>query len=450
MTDPLTPNYKNNVGRLATDRFDFQKHVDGELFRHKSNQIDLSASIDGYSWATVQDALEALASLIAPPIIPDATVFVKGIVQLAGDISGTATAVVVAGLRGRPITNAIPATNEVLTWNGTAWSPAATTGFTAGGDLVGTSVSQQVVSIAGDGYDVCTINCSDLFFKDTVFPIIEQYSSLTNDGHNFLITAQSSSGLNKKGGNVIISGGIGVTGLGGGVALRAYNDDTNNYDNMIQLAPLSRNPNPRRRVLSLLHPTNLTTTDMPAATGDMVMYIRNTATPPSGGLPTNGTILYSYLTPTGSQLFVQQDNGDNFPIGSVGNPFIWGPAGQQTYSVRTKTTSTTSTPALAFAFLLPDNTATMVEITAVGIRDGYADCLEMVVQAAFTRHAGTPVSLGSVTIGTKWTYATGSTWFEPAALLSGNNVLINTGYVAATTIRWHVVTKITTCSDAAP
>ncbi len=38
---PLLPNYKKDIGRLATDRYDFQNHIEGIAFRHKAKQIDL-------------------------------------------------------------------------------------------------------------------------------------------------------------------------------------------------------------------------------------------------------------------------------------------------------------------------------------------------------------------------------------------------------------------------
>jgi hypothetical protein len=52
-------------------------------------------------------------------------------------------------LGGRTLSLSAPATNNVLTWNGAQWEPAAATGggFTAGGDLTGSSTSQLVSNI---------------------------------------------------------------------------------------------------------------------------------------------------------------------------------------------------------------------------------------------------------------------------------------------------------------
>ena len=60
---PFTP----GIGRLATDRFDFQKHIDGEAFRHTADQIDLNPSpMNIYGTATtVEQALQNLVNFIA-------------------------------------------------------------------------------------------------------------------------------------------------------------------------------------------------------------------------------------------------------------------------------------------------------------------------------------------------------------------------------------------------
>lgn len=48
----------------------------------------------------------------------------------AGDLAGSATSQTVIGLRGRPLSNLAPTTNDVLTWNGSTWIPAvAGSGF---------------------------------------------------------------------------------------------------------------------------------------------------------------------------------------------------------------------------------------------------------------------------------------------------------------------------------
>ncbi len=70
----------------------------------------------------------------------------------AGDLSGTSSSQTVIGIQGKPVLNTAPSLNDVLTFNGTQWGPAAAAGgsFTAGGDLSGTSSSQTVIGIRGN------------------------------------------------------------------------------------------------------------------------------------------------------------------------------------------------------------------------------------------------------------------------------------------------------------
>ena len=126
MSDPTTPNYKNGIGRLVTDRYDFQAHVEGSNFRHKANQIDLSPSItiDGNVRSELQEAIQALSDRLVPEV-PDATTTVKGILKIAGDVDGTADSITVKGIYNIPVTSTVPTSGDLLTFNGSAWAPTA-------------------------------------------------------------------------------------------------------------------------------------------------------------------------------------------------------------------------------------------------------------------------------------------------------------------------------------
>lgn len=65
---------------------------------------------------------------------------------LAGDVSGTLSAVQVTRLLGRPLLVQTPATGSVLTWNGAAWAPLQ---ISASGDAAGPVNSLQVLRIQG-------------------------------------------------------------------------------------------------------------------------------------------------------------------------------------------------------------------------------------------------------------------------------------------------------------
>lgn len=66
------PNFNSTHGALATNRFDFQSHIDGTAFRHNANEIDVNPSI--YSGITVEGSLTNIATAITSLIAAQAAV----------------------------------------------------------------------------------------------------------------------------------------------------------------------------------------------------------------------------------------------------------------------------------------------------------------------------------------------------------------------------------------
>jgi hypothetical protein len=209
---PIVPNFQPGVGRLATDRYDFEAHITGANYRHQANQIDLfpTVVIGGDGYTNVQTAIQALAFNLAPPI-PNATTTQLGIIQLGGDLGGTSTSATtpkVSGLQGRPVSTLSPTPNQFLQWNGSAWTPT-TFSVTFANDLAGTDSSQTVVGITGTAGTV-NVTANTFQFSTTSVPEIFQLP-LTVDSppQNITISTQApysgaSAGLNRIAGSLVV------------------------------------------------------------------------------------------------------------------------------------------------------------------------------------------------------------------------------------------------------
>ena len=447
---PLNPNITTgaHTGRVVTDRYDFQKHITGEDFRHDSDQLTLNpaVSIDSVDYDNVQDAITELATLITPPVVPDATTGVKGIIRLGGDIAGTGTTALtprVSGLQGSPVSVAPPALNNVLTWTGATWAPAApANAFTASGDLAGNAVAQTVIGITGDGGSAVDITARFLVFNGTVTsPVIAQDDTASGAGQDLTIAAQDTNQASQTGGSIrLVSGDGGSGGVAGGISLTASG------------APLIHVAVPAvgRRVVGLVPSADVTATQMPANTGDRVVYIAEAATAPSTGIPVGGAILYSKA----NGLWTKNQDGYDFQLGTNPNPYFWGSAseGGSVIQYRTVIRTTTAATDIAFAKSFADaemlNAMVKVDVVAVGKEFGAVNASIHNLVRGYISNGSTPAAVGTTTSTDARTTGTASGWTIPSITTSGSILRVLTGANAATTIYWFITVKLTCNNDA--
>jgi hypothetical protein len=449
MTDsnqkPPVPNYVPDVGRLATDRYDFQEHVNGTAFRHNATQIDLlpHLTISSHTYTDVQGVLAALVAIVNPPTINPATNSSLGIIQLSGDLAGNnlATNPKVSGIQGFAISPTVPSPGQVLTWGGSSWAPATTTNSVVWAqDLAGSSNTlQQVVGITGQpltgpfaGLTGVRIHCNALIFDASIeaAPIfLIQDETTTTNGNTLIVEAQSSTTGN--GGNLVLAGGSGQEVPG--VVL--ISDGFGNQ--MLQLGNINR------RFTTLNLPGTASTGDMPFNSGDLVTLIANAATPPVVGSP-SGAIIYG----NGGQLWVTQSDNTSFQVGSVPNPSAWGatPAGftgalfsggGYTYTARAvaSTNSTSIQPLLSFT--VPTNTSVRVDAIVIGRNTANTDSAQFNLSLGISRFTGSATAIGTTTSADSRSVGGATSWTTtPTISLSSNTVTVSTGANAATNISW--------------
>lgn len=439
--------YNSGVGRLATSRFDFEKHITGEAFRQQASTVDVTPiTIDGNPCTTVQQAVVALNGGLNTYTPTDATTLAKGIVQLAGDIGGTASSVTVTRLQGRDFAATAPTSNQVISWNGSTWLPSAVPGaFSAGGDLTGTNVSQNVVSLAGSGGSVNMNADTFNFVASLTAPRIAQSQSTTGSGVNLELRSQAGYSVgNNNGGDIILRGGTANgTGLKGGTLIGV----TNNY--IIQTVE----PVVNQKVVSLCSTSKITSTQMPVNTGDRVVYIGDAATAPTAN-SVGGSILYS----ESGEIKHRDSSGTTARMSDISGAAVtrWGNFSDLTvsfpgaYEYWTKGTvispASVSTGVVAYTFDLgnDDLKALYAEVLFIGKEYGEETTHSLVYKQGhiinYQGYAGVPLVSSSASLVD---IATGGhSWNVPSLDDAGTTMNFMTGYYSAYQIEWSYFIKI--------
>lgn len=211
--------------------------------RNVANTSDISLIfLDGFNNLT-------LGASSTPIIFPDLAGFGVGYVAVSntgtlswsagsgssftagGDLTGSSTSQTVHSIQGVVISGT-PASGYVLeatSATAASWQSVSSGSFTAGGDLTGTSSSQNVISITGAMGAVNISSSGNIITwnKSTTAPGLTQAANTTNSATaaNMTISAQSATGTSSTGGNLILSSGTG-TSLSGNVEVTTGNINT--------------------------------------------------------------------------------------------------------------------------------------------------------------------------------------------------------------------------------
>lgn len=127
---------------------------------------------------------------------PTASTTTAGVVQLTGDLGGTSTNPSVNRIRGHQVASTTPAANQILKFNGTQWEPQAETGapdattLTRGviqlaGDLTGTATAP---TIANGVIDNANIAASAAIEQSKIANLTTDISAKANDTEVLKIT----------------------------------------------------------------------------------------------------------------------------------------------------------------------------------------------------------------------------------------------------------------------
>ena len=183
-----------------------------------TDDIIVCNAVGGVQAVAVRPGAKAIGSVF---LIISAAGTTTTLTAAAGDtIAGGATVVVASGANKEFIYDGV--SNWIESDNGAA------PGFTAGGDLTGTSVSQQVVSLTGLAGTLSIAATAAIFlWAAAATPVLTQATlggTGATNGVNFSLTAQAGQlqnggNANNNGGNFVISGGAKGTGGGGAVGV---------------------------------------------------------------------------------------------------------------------------------------------------------------------------------------------------------------------------------------
>lgn len=252
-------------------------------------------------------------------------------------------------------------------------------------------------------------------------PLVNQEDKTTGNGETLTVAAQTSLGGNGNGGTLELCGGSPHgTGLKGGVQLSL---DETSAEPMVEVAEVATG----RRAVVLGLGAAVTATELPANTGDRVIYVADYATAPIAN-PVSGQLVYS----GGHAMSARSPNGVTTDISPIG---VSGGLSTKHYHHqhgRAQTTNATMTT-LATITIRPSSVA-MLTAYLVGKRiDVEGNCTMVYTYAAIKRTGSAAPTISGTqtdfsheddnTTDWRWT-------------VSGNDVLLQAQGVTAQTWEW--------------
>lgn len=371
-------------GLLALKTQTYKDHINGNSDKHDGYSIELvpTITINGSSTDNVYEAIEALNTYVST-VITDATTTSKGVVQLANDLSGTAS-------------------------------------------------SPNVVKITGDSVQL-NINPRSIVFSDTYSSNDIEFKYLNKSIQAKGIKLQAQGVINGPfnilhGGDITISSGLRNSSNGvskdGKIFLNVGNSNLATF-RQITLSS---------RVISLFK--DPTSAEIPGEANNTV-YVYNTTSNPTQP-PISGSHLYSL----DGKLKVYHANADNFNIGD--NPANW-QSGSTTSGVIHKIgshISSSATQGTLATYTMPSTDAgLMLEVDVIGKAiTGTGTVAYKLIGHFYCTGSVTPVEIGTeATVYSSTNNASG--WTAPSITISGNNILVKSGAKSATIINWSCYAK---------
>lgn len=296
-------------------------------------------------------------------------------------------------------------------------------GIQSGADVVIDATNRISLGLSGSPYIYVPgpTSAGFLAFATGFAPLVNQEDKVTGNGETFTIAAQTSLGGNGNGGTLALAGGSPHgTGRKGGVQLSL---DETSAEPMVEVAEVATG----RRAVVLGLGAAVTATELPAGTGDRVLYIADYATAPTAN-PVSGQLLYA----GGHALAARSPNGvttDISPIGVSG-----GLTTKHYHHQHGRVQTTNATFTTVATITIPASSVAMLTAYLVGKRTDVEGNVTSVYTYAAIKRTGSAAPVVAST-QTDFSYeddpSTNWRWS-----VSGNDIILEVLGVAGQTYEW--------------